>query len=203
MLWLRIMASLSGQHAWNELMDLVERRWGGPEAFLAKNAELFRSPKAGDRRDAAFDALDLRSLKKKYKQEEAEEREHLERIEEKYRMRKDRLEKDIQDLQEKLEDELRKLDRLELGQEQARSFHGPRCLRFVEGNIFTVVSTAVVVLNVAVLVKEMTDERYKDLFFWVDQAFLIFYIVELVLRGLLLQKDLLLGPCREEPWHRK
>ncbi|CAE7767307.1 unnamed protein product [Symbiodinium necroappetens] len=144
---------------------------------------------------------DLRSLKKKYKQEEAEEREHLERIEEKYQMRKGRLEKDIQELQEKLEDELRKLDRLELGQEQARSFHGPRCLRYVEGNVFTVVSTAVVVLNVAVLVKEMTDERYKDLFFWVDQAFLIFYIVELVLRGLLLQKDLLLGPCREVWWN--
>ena len=34
-----------------------------------------------------------------------------------------------------------------------------RCLRYVEGNVFTVVSTAVVVLNVAVLVKEMTDER--------------------------------------------
>ncbi|OLP89276.1 Major surface-labeled trophozoite antigen 417 [Symbiodinium microadriaticum] len=53
----KIMASLSGQHAWNELMDLVERRWGGPQAFMEKNAELFRSPKAGDRRDAAFDAL--------------------------------------------------------------------------------------------------------------------------------------------------
>ncbi|CAE7221953.1 unnamed protein product [Symbiodinium pilosum] len=52
------MAGTSGQHAWTELMDLVERRWGGPQAFLANNAELFRSPKAGERRqDAAFDNL--------------------------------------------------------------------------------------------------------------------------------------------------
>ncbi|CAE7435655.1 Cacna1s [Symbiodinium natans] len=235
-------------------MDLVERRWGGPEAFLAKNAELFRSPKASERRDVAFDTLveqtggrstvsqllnvvadaggfqrddsaddstdsldgesdgidqslsrqkmkDLRSLKKKYKQEEEDEREHLKRIEEKYQLRKEQLEEDIKQLQGQLEDELRKLDKLELDQQQVRSFHGPRCLRFVEGDVFTVVSTSIVVLNVLALIKEMTDERYKDIFFWVDQAFLVFYIVELVLRGLLLQKDLLLGPLREVWWN--
>ena len=39
-----------------------------------------------------------------------------------------------------------------------------RCLRFVEGNVFTVVSTSVVILNVVALVKEMTDEKLL----WLD-----------------------------------
>ena len=98
--------------------------------------------------------------------------------------------------QDELEEELRKLDKLELDQAacavakqkaastssviRSRSdrFMDPggcicifasgkacmvafceRCLRFVDGNVFTVVSTGVVVLNVVALVKEMTDGR--------------------------------------------
>jgi len=71
---------------------------------------------------------------------------------------------------------------------------GPRCLSFLEGEIFGFIGLSVVVANVSTICLEATDASYFQTFFWLDQFYLPFYVTELVLKATYYQRGLLLGP---------
>ncbi|CAJ1382521.1 unnamed protein product [Effrenium voratum] len=76
---------------------------------------------------------------------------------------------------------------------------GPECVHFVDGALFNAFSMFIVFINVVIMVgKQYWDPLMKisGALWWVDQAFLVFYIVELGLRFTLWHDQLLLHrPC--------
>jgi len=79
---------------------------------------------------------------------------------------------------------------------------GPRSLLFVDSIWFTIISSCIILVNIVTMVIEMLDTEYKSVFFWPNQLFMVFYIVELGLRGALHRKGLLIGrPCSEVWWN--
>jgi len=78
---------------------------------------------------------------------------------------------------------------------------GPKSLRFVDGDLFTLIGLTVIVVNVITMFMEMAHPHYTKDFFWLDQAFLVFYVVELTLKAILHQKNLLFGPAGVVCWN--
>jgi len=70
---------------------------------------------------------------------------------------------------------------------------GPAWLGFVEGHFFMLLATIVIIANLVTMVLEMLHPNYKAQFFWYDQFFMLFYVVELALKAVLLQDKLLFG----------
>ncbi|CAK0790520.1 unnamed protein product, partial [Prorocentrum cordatum] len=70
---------------------------------------------------------------------------------------------------------------------------GPTCLYFLEMRFFIVLSAVVIVWNMVTMVKEAVEAESADRLFWLDQFFMVFYIVELVLRAALYQGQFLWG----------
>lgn len=78
---------------------------------------------------------------------------------------------------------------------------GPECLSWVRHPRFAAVCSFVVCLNLVTMFMEMAHPHYKEDFWFLDQAVLIFYIAELFLKALVYQRDLLLGPCLVVWWN--
>jgi len=78
---------------------------------------------------------------------------------------------------------------------------GPEFLLCVEGSIFMIVATTVIVVNIAVMIMELLHPSYKKGFFVLDQFFMIFYVVELSLKAILWQRKLLVGKVSDVWWN--
>lgn len=72
---------------------------------------------------------------------------------------------------------------------------GPQCLSFVDGDPWTVASSMVIIANIWVMIYEMRHPYVAHNLRGLDDAFLLFYIVELVLKFLYRRQHLLIGPC--------
>jgi len=93
--------------------------------------------------------------------------------------------------------ELRKeeLDQLEKGIPQ----NAPRCLICVQGSVFTTISVMVVLANFATMCMQRyyadIIDDYELYVYWLNQAYLAFYIVELILKCMLYDCGLFCRPC--------
>lgn len=72
---------------------------------------------------------------------------------------------------------------------------GPTCLHFLDGDLFTLVASTIIVVNIVIMVLEFLDDTYSAEFFWLDQFFMAFYVLELTLKAIYWQVHLLFGPC--------
>jgi len=77
---------------------------------------------------------------------------------------------------------------------------GPSCLRFVDGHFFLGVSSIVICANLVVMTIEVVYHNAASLQ-WLDEAFLWFYIIELVLRFVYHQQQFLCGPPSVVWWN--
>mmetsp|Transcript_57649 Transcript_57649/g.137100 ORF Transcript_57649/g.137100 Transcript_57649/m.137100 type:complete len:678 (-) Transcript_57649:123-2156(-) len=70
---------------------------------------------------------------------------------------------------------------------------------FVESGWFTLLSSGIILLNLCTMAVEMVshDERLRANLQDLNEAYLVFYLVELGLKGLLYRGRLLFGPCRD------
>lgn len=75
---------------------------------------------------------------------------------------------------------------------------GPSSLLWVEGNAFTLLAMSIIIANLISMAVEMIHDTE---FYWLDQIFLVFYTVELTLKALLHQRQLLWGPLRVVWWN--
>mmetsp|Transcript_3360 Transcript_3360/g.8893 ORF Transcript_3360/g.8893 Transcript_3360/m.8893 type:complete len:563 (+) Transcript_3360:2-1690(+) len=71
-----------------------------------------------------------------------------------------------------------------------RTYPGPSWLVWVESQWFNMLASLVVVSNLAIMTQEALYDRH---FFWLDQAFLAYFAVELALRAGLHRRELLCG----------
>lgn len=70
---------------------------------------------------------------------------------------------------------------------------GPRSLRWVEGDVYTMLCMGVIVLNFGVMVLEMKSSEVVLEYWVLDQLFMIWYVVELTLKVALHQRRFLVG----------
>lgn len=117
--------------------------------------------------------------------------------------RKDRLEKEVADIDSEAsaqEDLLHRIRHPELYEEEPVP-PGPQCLNFLQGQAFLLVSSAIIITNIVTMFMEMLHPRYKHEFFFLDQFFLTFYVLELLFKAMLFQRELLCGPCQDAWWN--
>jgi voltage-gated sodium channel len=116
-------------------------------------------------------------------------------------------EKKVQALQAQVD---RQVGRVEADEEEYGRFlspvvetppPGPRCLLFVEGKTFMLLATSILITNIVTMVMEMLHPHYKVEFFWLDQFFIAFYLLELVAKAILFQRDLLIGHFQDVWWN--
>ncbi|CAE8645161.1 unnamed protein product, partial [Polarella glacialis] len=111
------------------------------------------------------------------------------------------IKEEMEELQGEAEDLEQEIEDLEHPEAAVGRRPGPRCLRFVDGQLFTVVSFMVILANVFLIFRELTDDSNARLYSELDNVFLLFYIVELSLRAMLCQKELLVGPISRVWWN--
>eukprot|EP00927_Polykrikos_kofoidii_P000536 TRINITY_DN10193_c0_g1_i1.p1 TRINITY_DN10193_c0_g1~~TRINITY_DN10193_c0_g1_i1.p1 ORF type:complete len:1018 (-),score=200.57 TRINITY_DN10193_c0_g1_i1:485-3538(-) len=70
---------------------------------------------------------------------------------------------------------------------------GPRCLRFIESEIFHSLAAIVIVGNITTMVIKELEPAYKEDWYWLDQGFMVFYVVEITSKAIYLQIDLVVG----------
>lgn len=78
---------------------------------------------------------------------------------------------------------------------------GPSQLLFVETHAFHLGATAIILANIVTMMLELIDKSYTPKFFWIDQFFMVFYVVEISLKGALLQRHLLVGKFSNVCWN--
>jgi len=80
---------------------------------------------------------------------------------------------------------------------------GPAHLRWVDGTVFNLFSSVIVITNIGVMAAQVSSHQQEEpldpdqarLMWWMNQFFLIFYIIELVLRAMLFEREFLFGRC--------
>mmetsp|Transcript_139594 Transcript_139594/g.446687 ORF Transcript_139594/g.446687 Transcript_139594/m.446687 type:complete len:734 (-) Transcript_139594:403-2604(-) len=75
---------------------------------------------------------------------------------------------------------------------------GPKCLRWVDGDMYNLACMVVIFCNFATMILELTNKDNTKKFWLVDQIFLCWYVSELVLKVTLFQRKFFVGPCTME-----
>jgi len=70
---------------------------------------------------------------------------------------------------------------------------GPQCLSWIDGDCWTIFSSFVIILNIWIMIYTAMDPESEKRAGWLNLAFLIFYIIELVLKGIYKQQYLVCG----------
>lgn len=78
---------------------------------------------------------------------------------------------------------------------------GPECLHWVEGGAFQCVCNLVIISNLACMGLQLSRHEYQERLWVLDQAFLSWYLVELVLKFALHRCQLLFGKCSIVWWN--
>jgi len=78
---------------------------------------------------------------------------------------------------------------------------GPQSLMWLEGAAFSAGSSAIIALNLVLMVLEMKDDEVAESLWGVDQVFMSFYVFELTAKALLHQRGLLFGPLSIVWWN--
>lgn len=76
-------------------------------------------------------------------------------------------------------------------QDMIRKRGGPEWLHFLATEAYMVCSSAIIFANMMVMGAEVLHPHLRDEYFWLDQSFLVFYILELMCNLLLFKKDFL------------
>lgn len=137
----------------------------------------------------------LREEIDEFRAKELERYKRIEEIDELWGSKAARLEKELETLRreaEAREEQLRLILNPPPG-EQLIKPPGPECLNFIEGTIFTLLATLIIVANIVMMVMEFVDKGKAKEFFWWDQFFMIFYICEITMKATLWQRRLLIG----------
>jgi len=89
--------------------------------------------------------------------------------------------------------------------EAPKRLPGPKCLLFVQGHAFSGFSVLVILANLFTMFMQHFYQPvllpYKEVVQWADDFYLSFYIVELLLRGMLMHCKLLHGPPMVVWWN--
>jgi voltage-gated sodium channel len=78
---------------------------------------------------------------------------------------------------------------------------GPPCLKWIMTEYFNCVATLVIITNIVCMVLELITPALAQKFFWLDQGFMLFYILEIALKVILLQHGFLFGPISFVAWN--
>jgi len=78
---------------------------------------------------------------------------------------------------------------------------GPACLNFINGSAAQCVCSTVIFLNLIVMCAEFSDQEHAARFWTTDQFFLSFYLVEISIKAILHQRDLLIGDIKVVWWN--
>lgn len=78
---------------------------------------------------------------------------------------------------------------------------GPHSLLFVERTWFIFLAALVVMANIGTMMVGTIHAEYKPKLFWLDQVFLVFYIFELSIKAMLMQRRFLFGPVSVVWWN--
>jgi len=70
---------------------------------------------------------------------------------------------------------------------------GPQCLSWIDGDAWTIFSSFVIILNIWIMIYTAMEPESEKHAGWLNLAFLIFYIIELVLKGIYKQQYLVCG----------
>lgn len=147
------------------------------------------------------DTVYLKRELKAIREEQRTEARRLDDLNTYWSSQADALEKIIAECRECAEEQNRQLEELLNPPPVRRAAPGPSCLRFVDEDIFTLVACLVILANIVTMVLEYMDDHYREEFFWPDQLFMVFYVMELLLKAIYFQKSLLCGPCGDVWWH--
>jgi len=78
---------------------------------------------------------------------------------------------------------------------------GPDCLKWIDGSVFAVVASIVIITNLVTMTVELIHPQYSQDLWGLDESFLIFYLAELTIKAIYFQTRLLCGPLRFVVWH--
>lgn len=135
-------------------------------------------------------------------QQENEVQQELDLLDRNWTHLKDMKQKELEELQHLKEQKQTQLEAQNVVNEDVvLDPPGPECLLWVRGTTFTTICSAVVIVNLITMGMEIVHPRYKQEFFFLDQAVMVFYVTELALKALLYQRDLLIGSCSIVWWN--
>ncbi|CAE7552961.1 Cacna1d [Symbiodinium pilosum] len=127
----------------------------------------------------------------------AEKKRRLQELDEFYDHRREAIRRRVADKQDQV-DHYRRKSSMYRSSPKFRMSNGPpgcRFFQFVDEAWFDGVVALVIVLNLLLIVMELTDDTKGSAFFWWDTVILVFYIAEFCSRLALHHEDLLFGPC--------
>lgn len=78
---------------------------------------------------------------------------------------------------------------------------GPASLMWVMSEYFNLVATLVIVANIATMLVVVVHPSYKAVFAWPNQAFMCFYVMEIVVKAMLLHRTFLIGKLSVVWWN--
>lgn len=78
---------------------------------------------------------------------------------------------------------------------------GPQCLMWVLSEYFNLTATIVIMSNIGIMLVVEVHPSYKADFFWLNQSFMVFYVMEIVVKTMLLQRGLLFGKLSIVWWN--
>lgn len=131
--------------------------------------------------DNLLKAEDLRKLLEEVRVQERSLLEDIAQVKPKFDAKREQLVNDITLKEANIQTVENRIHRIQAGPE-AEPPPGPKSLLWVEGHYFLAIATLVIILNIVTIVLETLDEHYEKDFFWLDQFFMVFYILEVVLK---------------------
>eukprot|EP00450_Noctiluca_scintillans_P019727 CAMPEP_0194527144 /NCGR_PEP_ID=MMETSP0253-20130528/63138_1 /TAXON_ID=2966 /ORGANISM="Noctiluca scintillans" /LENGTH=673 /DNA_ID=CAMNT_0039372037 /DNA_START=80 /DNA_END=2101 /DNA_ORIENTATION=+ len=78
---------------------------------------------------------------------------------------------------------------------------GDQSLAWVDGAVFSLIGISVVILNLITMILQATTQKDSAVLRWVNQVFLVWYIVEFALRAALHSRGLLIGKLSVVWWN--
>jgi len=133
--------------------------------------------------------------------EESKVLERLAFMDKAYETRRKPVQAELDDIRKLIYEQEMKIMNAEVGEEADGAIQGLQCLSWINGNLFSVWCSVVIVANLAVMILEMQDKEHKSLFSIFDNVFLAWYVCELSLKAAYLQRHLLLGACGTVWWN--
>jgi len=156
------------------------------------------SPSNDSRDESVEDKLarmdQLKETLQKLKQNEMEAKHELENVSQIWTVRVAERKDDLAEQKHHVRMLKRRIKELESRLNNGPPAPGPPCLKFVDEDIFIGVTSLVIIINLSTMTLEAIHPRYVKNLCLLDQFFLLFYLVELVLKAVYYRQQLLCGP---------
>ena len=148
------------------------------------------------RADGSVEALEADLVE--FKKQEEDLVFQIDTVEKSYKARRTPLDVNLTLLRASMHERELALEQLKHGQTAGP---GPRILAFVQGHLFSELCSLVIIANLIVMAVEWKAAERQGWFEYADVGFLAFYCIELLLKAVYYQRELLFGPCSIVWWN--